>query len=46
MPKNKKNQMTLINYIEFGKNINNFPEYKIAIDIDKFFCDKFYFDLL
>ena len=36
MPKNKKNQMTLINYIEFSKNINNFPVKKITIDIDIF----------
>ena len=38
MPKNKKNQMTLINYIEFSKNINNFPVDKITIDIDIFFA--------
>ena len=41
MPKNKKNQMTLINYIEFSKNINNFPVKKITIDIDIFFATNF-----
>ena len=41
MPKNKKNQMTLINYIEFSKNINNFPVDKITIDIDIFFETNF-----